>query len=133
MWMNLIRVTVPAVTCSGPPVFANHYMLLHNFHKDVVSEFTLDTQAMVSEVDLKTWGFLMYPGRSDDHRLDFDVLIRQILMDGVLPLAQHYFQGYFSPRGLAHQVYCRRFLDFAEAQLKDHATSWMLADRLIRI
>ncbi len=34
--------------------------------------------------------------------------MRQILKDRILPLAQHYFQGYFSPRGLAHQVYCHR-------------------------
>jgi hypothetical protein len=65
MWLNLIRVTVPVVTCSGPSALANHYIVLHNFHAEVVSEFTLDTQAMVSEFDLKFWGFLMYLDRSD--------------------------------------------------------------------
>ncbi len=99
MWLNLIKVSVPAVTSSGPPVFTNHFMTLHNFHRDAVSVITLDTRAVVSDFDLKTLGFLMYPDCSDDHSPDFDILVRQILMDGVPPLAQHYFQGYFLPRG----------------------------------
>ncbi len=105
-WLNLIKVSVPAVTNSGPPVFTSHFMTLHNFHRDMVSEFTLDTQAIVSEFDLKTWGFLLYPDCSCDHSLDFYLLVQQILKDGILALAQHYFQGYFNPRGPAHQVYC---------------------------
>jgi hypothetical protein len=88
---------VPAVTSSGPPVFTNHYMTLHNFHRDVVLDITLDTRAVVSDFDLKTWGFLMYLDCSDDHSPDFDILVRQILMDGILPLAQYYFQVYFFP------------------------------------
>ncbi len=98
-------------------------MTLHNFHWDVVSEFTLDTQAIVSEFDQKTWGFLLYPDRSSDHSLDFNILVQQILKDGILPLAQHYFQGYFYPHGPANQVYCRRFLDFTKAWLQDFASS----------
>ncbi len=74
-WLNLIQVSVPAVTSSGPPVFTSHYLTLHNFHRDVVSEFTLDIQATVSEFDLKTWGFLLYPDRSSDHSLDFNILV----------------------------------------------------------
>ncbi len=105
-WLNLTKVSVPAVTSSGPPVFTSHYLTLHNFHRDVVLEFTLDIQAAVSEFDLKTWGFLLYPDRSGDHSLDFNMLVQQILKDGILPLAQHYFQGYIYPRGPAHQVYC---------------------------
>jgi hypothetical protein len=58
-WLNLIKVSVPAVTISGPPLFTSHFMTLHNFHRDVVSEFALDTQAIVSEFDLKTWVFLL--------------------------------------------------------------------------
>ncbi len=99
----------------------------------MVSEFTLDTQAIVSEFDLKTWGFLLYPDRSGDHSLDFDILVQQILKDGILTLAQHYFQGYFYPPGPAHKVYCRRFLDFAKAWLQDFASSWRLTERLIGI
>jgi hypothetical protein len=124
---------VPAVTSSSPPVFTSHFMTLHNFHRDVVSEFTLDTQATVSEFDLKTWGFLLYPDCSGDHSPDFDILVWQILMDGILPLAQHYFQGYFSPRGPAHQVYCHCFVDFAKAQLQDFTNRWRLTECLIRI
>ncbi len=55
MRLNLIKVSVPAVTSSSPPVFSNHFMTLHNFHRDVVLEVTLDTRAIVSEFDLKTW------------------------------------------------------------------------------
>ncbi len=94
-WVNLIQVSVPAVTSSGPPVYTSQFMTLHNFHRDVVSEITLDTHATVSEFDLKTWGFLMYPDCSGDQTLDFDVLLQQILKSGILPLAQHYFQSYF--------------------------------------
>ena len=118
-WLNLIKVSVPAVTSSSPPVYTSQFMSLHNFHRDVVLEIILDTHATVSEFDLKTWGFLMYPDCSSDQTLDFDVLLQQILKLGILPLAQHYFQSYFMPRGPAHQVYCRRFLDFAKAQLHD--------------
>jgi hypothetical protein len=64
-WLNLIKVSVPAVTSSSLPVFTNHYMTLHNFHRDVVSDITLDTRAVVSDFDLKT--FLMYLDCSNDH------------------------------------------------------------------
>jgi hypothetical protein len=131
--LNLIKVSVPAVISSGPPVFTSHVMSLHNFHRDIVSEFIMDTQAVVSNFVLKTWAFLLYPDRSGDHVSDFDVLLQQILKLGILPLAQHYFQSYFSPRGPAHQVYCRRFLDFAKAQLQDFARSWRLMECLIGI
>jgi hypothetical protein len=123
MWLNLIKVSVPMATSSSPPVFSNHFMMLHNFHRDVALEITLDTRAAVSEFDLKTWGFLIYLDRIDDHSLDFDILVRQIPMDSILPLAQHYFQGYFSPCRPAHQVYCHRFLEFVKAQLKAFASS----------
>jgi hypothetical protein len=129
MWSNLIKVSVPTVSSSGPLVFTNHFMI----HSDVISEITLGTRAIVSEFDLKTWGFLMCPDHSDYHSLDFDILVRQILMDGILPLAQHYFQGYLYPCGPAHQVYCHRFLEFAKAQLKAFASSWRLMEHLIGI
>jgi hypothetical protein len=66
----------------------------------------------------------MYPDRSSEQTLDFDILLRQILKSGILRLAQHYFQSYFTPRGPAHQVYCQRFLDFAKAQLQDFSRRW---------
>ena len=31
-WLNLIKVSVPAVTSSGPPVYTSQFMTLHNFH-----------------------------------------------------------------------------------------------------
>jgi hypothetical protein len=36
-WVNLFKVSVPAVTSSGPPVYTSQLMTLHNFHRDVVS------------------------------------------------------------------------------------------------
>jgi hypothetical protein len=132
-WLNLIKVSVPVVTSSGPPVYTSQFMTLHNFHRDVVLEITLDTHATVSEYDLKTWGFLLYPNRSGDQTLDFDILLQQILKSGILPLAQHYFQSYFTPRGPARQVYCRCFLDFVKARLQDFSRSWRLTERLVRI
>jgi hypothetical protein len=47
-WLNLIKVSVPAVTSGGPRVFTSHFMTLHDFHRDVISEFTLDIQATVA-------------------------------------------------------------------------------------
>jgi hypothetical protein len=31
-WLNLIKVSVPAVTSSGPLVYTSQFMTLHNFH-----------------------------------------------------------------------------------------------------
>ncbi len=63
-WVNLIKVLVPAVTSNRPPAYTSQFPFPHNYHRDVVSEITLDTHAAVLEFDLKTWGFLMYPDRS---------------------------------------------------------------------
>jgi hypothetical protein len=52
--VNLIKLSVPAVTSNGPPVYTSQFMTPHNFHRDVVSEITLDTHAKVSEFDLET-------------------------------------------------------------------------------
>ncbi len=129
--MNLIKISVPAVTSSGPPVYASQFMTLHNFHQGIVSEITLDTHATVLEFDMKTWGFLLYPDHSGDQTLDFDVLTQQILKSGILPLAQHYFYSYFTPRGPAHQVYCPHSLDFTKAQMQDFSRSWRLTECLV--
>ncbi len=37
------------------------------------------------------------------------------------------------PRGPAHQVYCRCFLDFAKARLQDFSRSWRLMECLVGI
>jgi hypothetical protein len=125
-------VSVPVVTSSGSPVFTSHYLTLHNFHRDVVSEFTLDIQATVSEFDPKTWGFLMYPNRSSDNSPDFDILVWQILKDGILPLVQHYFQGYFSTVAL-HIRLLLTFLGLGQGIVANFAKRWRLTERLIRI
>ncbi len=49
-WVNLIKVSVPAVTSNSPPAYTSQFMLPHNFHRDVVLEITLDTHATVSEI-----------------------------------------------------------------------------------
>ena len=68
-WVNLIKVSVPAVTSNRPPAYTSQFTFPHNYHRDVVSEITLDTHATVSEFDLKTWGFLMYPDRISEQSL----------------------------------------------------------------
>jgi hypothetical protein len=54
---ELIRLTVPTVTGNDTPVYQNHYLTLYNYHRDIYLEITLETNAVVSEIDLKTWGF----------------------------------------------------------------------------
>jgi hypothetical protein len=57
----------------------------------------MDTHATVSEFDLKTWGFLLYPHRDSDSIFDFNALLQQILRLRILPIAQHYFHRATSP------------------------------------
>jgi hypothetical protein len=109
------------------------YVVLHNYRRDVFSEITLDANAAVSDFDLKTWGLLMYPNYNDDEENFFGALLKQILFDGIILLAWHYFQGYFFPHEPVHQVFCQHFLELAEAQLKAYAISWRLTYRLIGI
>ncbi len=68
---------VPALTCSGPPVSANQYMLLHNYHRNLILEISLDADAMVSDFDLKTWGFLIYPNNDREQENSFDALVKK--------------------------------------------------------
>ena len=83
-WANLIKVSVPAVTSNSPPAYTSQFMMPHNFHRDVVSEITLDTHATVSEFDLKIWGFLMYPGTSPSGLLSMLLGLRQGTTAGFL-------------------------------------------------
>jgi hypothetical protein len=68
------------VTCSGPPV-------PHNYQRDMILEVTLNTNAMESELDLKTWGFLIYPNDNDEGENSFDALMKQILFNSIILLA----------------------------------------------
>ncbi len=99
MWVNLIRLTVPAVTGNDTPVYHDRHMVLYDYHRDLNSAITLVTNASISEFEQKTWEFLIYPEDDDAENTTFGDLMKRVLVGGVLPLARHYFQGFFSPRG----------------------------------
>jgi hypothetical protein len=99
MWTNLIRIMVPAVTGFDNPVYQNHYLTLYDYHRDIDSEITLETNAVVSEMDLKAWGFLIYLEGDNKEDTSLGDLMKRVLAEGILPLAEHYFQGFFSSRG----------------------------------
>ncbi len=54
MWLNLIRITVSKVTGNDTPIYQDHYMMLHDYHRDTDSEITLETNVMMSDFDPKT-------------------------------------------------------------------------------
>jgi hypothetical protein len=97
MWVNLIRITVPVVTRNDTPVYHHRHMALYDYHRDLNSAITLETNASISEFDQKTWGFLIYPEGDDAGSTTFGDLMKRVLVGGILPLARHYFQGFFSP------------------------------------
>ncbi len=81
-------------------------MILHNYNRDVTSAITLDTSTMVSDMDLKSWGFLVYPHNNEEQENSFGDLMKQILLSGVMPFARHFFQGYLTHHGTLPKVYC---------------------------
>jgi hypothetical protein len=99
MWVNLIRITVPAVTGNDTPVYHDHHMALYDYHRDLNSAITLETNASISEFDQKTWGFLIYPEDADAENTTFGALMKRVLVGGILPLTRHYFQGFFLTSG----------------------------------
>ncbi len=64
-WINLIKVTVPATTMRGPPLPGTDPSMHLDYYRDIFSLITLDTNAVVSDFDLKTWGILVYPEDED--------------------------------------------------------------------
>jgi hypothetical protein len=52
MWLNVIRITVPTMTGNDTPIYQDHYMMLHDYHRDIVSEITLETNVVMSVFDL---------------------------------------------------------------------------------
>jgi hypothetical protein len=62
---------------------------------------------------------LIYPEGDNEEENSFGDLMMRVLVKGILPLAGHYFQGYFLPCGPTHQAYCQLFKDF----VKEHGTS----------
>jgi hypothetical protein len=133
MWLNLIRITVPTVTGNAAPVYQDHYMASYDYHRDMNSVITLETNALTSELDPKTWGFLIYLKDNDEEKSSFGEMMKRVLIEGILPLAEHYFQGFFSSRGSANQAYCQLFKDFVKDHLSEQAESWRLMDCIIGI
>jgi hypothetical protein len=99
-------------------------MILHDYHRDIDSEITLETNAVISGIDPKTWGFLIYPEGDDEEETTFEDLMTRVLVKGTLPLTGHYIQGYFLPHGPAHQAYCLLLKDFVKEQLNKYADPW---------
>lgn len=81
-------------------------MVLRNQTRVVTSLITLDTNAVVSDLDIKTWGFLIYTEHNKEQENSFDDLMNHILRNGIMPLAQHFFQAHLTHRGTLPKVYC---------------------------
>jgi hypothetical protein len=64
-------------------------------------------------------GLLDLPEYDDGERTSFGELMKRVLVEGILPLAEHYFQGFFSSRGPTHQAYCQFFQDFVMEHLNE--------------
>ncbi len=94
MWVNLIRITVPAITGNDTLVYYDHHMALYDYHRDLNSAITLEPNASISEFEQKTWGFLIYLEDDDAGNTTFGDLMKRVLVGGILPLAEHYFQEF---------------------------------------
>ncbi len=112
MWLNLIRIMVTMVTANDTLIYQDHYMILHNYNRDIDLEIALEAKVVMSGIDPTTWGFMIYQEGDDKKKTSFEDPMMRVLVEGILPLAGHYFQCYFSPRGPAHQAYCQLFLGF---------------------
>jgi hypothetical protein len=66
-------------------------MVLCNYNRDVTSAIALDINAMASDLDLKTWGFLIYPDYNEERENSLENLMRHILFNGVMPFSWHFF------------------------------------------
>ncbi len=95
MWLNLIRIMVTAVTGNDTLIYQDHYMILHNYNRDKDLEITLEAKVVMSGIDPTTWGFMIYQEGDDKEETSFEDLMRRVLVEDLLPLAGHYFQGYF--------------------------------------
>jgi hypothetical protein len=92
----------------------------------------LDINATIAEFALKTWGFLVYPDDYDEETNPFELLMKRILHEGIIPVATSYFQSFFVTPGPIQQVYCHRYREFVE-HLKAFSGSWRLTERLVGI
>ncbi len=111
MWTNHIRITVTAVTVNDTLVYQNHYFTLYDYHRDKDSKITLEIDTVVSEIDLKTWGSLIYLEGDKMEKTSFGHLMKIVFVKGILPLAEHFLQGFFSSRGPVHLAYFLRIFE----------------------
>ncbi len=132
-WLNLIKLTVPATVSLGPLHPQTDPYMHYNYHRDIFSPFALDLNATISEFDLKTWGFLVYPDDYDEQANPFELLMKHVLHKGIIPLVMSYFQSFFATPGPAQQVYCHQYREFVKEHLKEFAGSWRLTERLVGI
>jgi hypothetical protein len=132
-WLNLIKLTVPATVSLGPPHPQTDPYAHYNYHCDIFSPFALDINATIAEFDLKTWAFLVYLDDYDEQANLFELLMKCILHEGIIPLAMSYFQSFFMTPGPAQQVYCHRYREFLREHLKAFAGSWRLTECLVGI
>ncbi len=56
-WLNLIKIMVPAMIRLGPPHPEPDPSSHLHYRSNIFSPITLDPNAIITELDLKTWGF----------------------------------------------------------------------------
>ncbi len=132
-WLNLIKLTVPATVSLGPLHPQTDPYAHHNYHRDIFSPLALDINTTIAVFDLKTWGFLVYPDDYDEETNPFELLMKRIFHESIIPLATSYFQSFFVTPGPAQQVYCHRYKEFVKEHLKAFSSSWHLTERLVGI
>jgi hypothetical protein len=85
----------------------------------------MDLNTVITEFDLKTLGFLVYPDDYDEQANPFDFPMKRVLLDIIIPLTSAYFASFFSAYGFTQHVYCQCYNDFVKVQMKNF--HWILA------
>jgi hypothetical protein len=80
----------------GPPNPQPDPSMRFHYYRDIFSLLTLDLNTIITDFDLKTWGFLVYPGDYDEQANPFEFLIRCVLLEDIIPLAAVHFASFFS-------------------------------------
>jgi hypothetical protein len=132
-WLNLIKLMVPATVSLGPPHPQTDPYARYNYLRNIFSPLALDINTTIAEFDLKTWGILVYPDDYNEETNPFELLMKCILHEGIIPLAMSYFQSLFATPGPAQQVYCHHYKEFVKEHLKAFSSSWRLTERLVGI
>jgi hypothetical protein len=59
---------VPTRAGSDTLVYQSNFLTIYDYHRDLDSKITLETDAMISDVDLKTRGFMLYPEEDNEEK-----------------------------------------------------------------